>query len=400
METIQTNPLISKHTVEFIFEAAHIQRWNEFIRPSIGFTELDKQAHKAIIAFILMGSEEGVDEERLIRGFIFEFLARTLLTDIKPPIYKRLLNTHSKEIYAWTIKELTEKVPELANFFGAELGEYYLSNTPSKEHDILRAAHYLASKWEFKTIAPQNSEVYGFEETKKALENELEEHYSLIGVQKMALGQKSGLLVDLLGRLRFQKRWTSTPRIPETSVMGHMLITALLSYFSVCMIDGACKARRINAFFGGLFHDLPEVLTRDIISPIKRSVSGLDDILKEIELRLIEEELLPIAPQSIKERLKYLVIDEFANKVTLDGKTTSLRDINELNERYNEDIYNPIDGSIINACDKLSAYFEAALSIKHGIKSEHLLGAVSSLKAKNSELNILSVDFGRMYAIY
>ena len=82
---MQTN-LLSSQTIDFIFEAAHIQRWNEFIRPSIGFTELDKQSHKALIAFILMGEEDGVDEERLIKGFLFEFFARTLLTDIIPPL--------------------------------------------------------------------------------------------------------------------------------------------------------------------------------------------------------------------------------------------------------------------------------------------------------------------------
>ncbi|MGZ7169402.1 MAG: HD domain-containing protein [Halobacteriota archaeon] len=31
-----------------------------------------------------------------------------------------------------------------------------------------------------------------------------------------------------------------------------------------------CYRRRFHNFFGGLFHDLPEALTRDIISPVKR----------------------------------------------------------------------------------------------------------------------------------
>lgn len=36
---------LPRDLIEFIFEAAHIQRWNDHIRPQ-GFTELDKQAHK------------------------------------------------------------------------------------------------------------------------------------------------------------------------------------------------------------------------------------------------------------------------------------------------------------------------------------------------------------------
>ena len=42
-------------------------------------------------------------------------------------------------------------------------------------------------------------------------------------------------------------------------------------------------------FLCGLFHDLPEVLTRDIISPVKRSVPGLDELIKKIEERLVTE---------------------------------------------------------------------------------------------------------------
>ena len=40
--------MLNKVFVEFLYEAAHIQRWNDHIRPN-GFTELDKQAHKMMI---------------------------------------------------------------------------------------------------------------------------------------------------------------------------------------------------------------------------------------------------------------------------------------------------------------------------------------------------------------
>ena len=279
--------------------------------------------------------------------------------------------------------------------------EYLFSNDKTSiEKKILKAAHYLSSRYELNVISPQNANIYGFEETKQALEAELEEHYSLVSVQKVALKQKANALIELLGRLRFQKRWTSTPRTPETSVMGHMLLTATLSFLSLKMIPSSCNTRLINAFFGGLFHDLPEVLTRDIISPIKRNVEGLDELIKEIELTLIEEELLPICPQALRQRLKYIVIDEFADKITKDGKAIHLSDANELNEKYNDDAYDPIDGSVINACDKISAYFEACISVRHGIKSEHLVGAIAQAKNKNRSLNIQGIDYGLIYTTY
>ena len=44
--------ILSKNFIEVLYEAAHIQRWNDHIRPQ-GFTELDKQAHKMVILYVL-----------------------------------------------------------------------------------------------------------------------------------------------------------------------------------------------------------------------------------------------------------------------------------------------------------------------------------------------------------
>lgn len=150
------------------------------------------------------------------------------------------------------------------------------------EKKLLRAAHYLATQWEFGIIYHFNQGIYGVEETKAAIESEIEDHYDLAGVQKLSLKGKTSKFVDLVGQLRFQKRWAQSPRVPETSVMGHVLIVAALAYFCAVKMQ-ASDERIVNDFLCGLFHDLPEVLTRDIISPIKRSIQGLDDLIKDIE---------------------------------------------------------------------------------------------------------------------
>ena len=49
-----------------------------------------------------------------------------------------------------------------------------------------------------------------------------------------------------------------------------------------------CEKRCYNNFFSSLFHDLPEILTKDIISPVKSSVEGLEDIIKEFEKKQVE----------------------------------------------------------------------------------------------------------------
>ena len=74
-------------------------------------------------------------------------------------------------------------------------------------------------------------------------------------------------------------------------------------------------------FFTALFHDLPEALTRDIISPVKYSVDELSEIIAEYEVAKIEDDILPNIPINIQEEFSYIlgiskgIKEEFANKV-------------------------------------------------------------------------------------
>jgi len=201
--------------------------------------------------------------------------------------------------------------------------------------------------------------------------------------------------VDISGRLRFQKRWAQTPRIPNTSVLGHMLIVAFLGYFYSLNIN-ACNKQIENNFFCALFHDLPEALTRDIISPVKYSVSGLDDIISEFEIRKIEDEILPLVPLSFKDEFRYILglfngkKDEFSDKIK-EGK--EIKEVENILQ-YNEDRYSPIDGKALKACDRIAAFIEATLSISYGVKSKELVKGKTQIEKKlKNQANINGVDF-------
>ncbi len=392
--------MITKPLLKLIYQAAHIQRWNDHLRPHKGFTELDKQAHKMLFAYVIGRCEEDrgnqVNWRALIEGGMFEFLHRILLTDIKPPIYHRLMSESGTELNNWVLNELKERLEPIEGGFFGRFSDYMLmpGNT-AFERKILRAAHYLATNWEFGLIYNLNKGIYGVEETKERIENELEDHYDLLGVQKIDLHRKTHKFLDLVGQLRFQQRWAQSPRVPETSVLGHMLIVAMLSY--LCSVQlGACDRRIYNNFFAGLFHDLPEVLTRDIVSPVKRSVQGLEQIIKEIESRQIEERILPLLPASWHQELKYFIEDEFASKVQINDRTEVVTS-EAINQFHNLDCFNPVDGELIRACDHLAAYMEAHLSLSHGIKSPHLEQGLADLSRLYRGSSLAGVSFGNLY---
>lgn len=393
--------MIRKGLIDRLYEAASIQRWNDHVRP-VEFTELDKQAHKMIIAYVVGKMEEyerqaAVDWRLLIEGGIFEFLQRVILTDIKPPVFHTLMSEKGNELNELVLKKLQDDIHPIKGDFRAKFHRYLFDKDYSRlEKRLLRAAHYLATNWEFQIIYNTAPFVYGIERTKEEIENQIEDHYDLIAVQKISLRKKSFGFVDLCGQLRFQQRWAQSPRVPKTSVLGHMLIVAMMSYF--CSVEiNACDRRIHNNYFAGLLHDLPEVLTRDIVSPVKSSVEGLDEIIKAYERLQLDERILPLLPESLRHEINYFLEEEFDNKVVEDGKVKKGISSEEMGARYNEDRYSPVDGVIIKGCDKLAAFIEAALSIHHGIQSQPLVEGKRYMYERYKGAVIGGIDFGQIF---
>ncbi|MCD6481948.1 MAG: HD domain-containing protein [Thermoplasmata archaeon] len=375
--------MLSKEIIEKVYAAACMQRWNDHIRP-VELTELDKQAHKMIIAYIIAKFEEergnSINWMQIIEGDIFEFLYRVTITDIKPPIFHKIMKEHREKINEWVIERIKNDIPDIQEINGGKFFEKFReyfkkqdSFTP--ERKILRAAHYLATNWEFRIIYNTSPYIYGIDKTKEEIENAIEDHYDLIGVQQILLGKRTFGFIDLCGQLRFQQRWSHTPRIPRTSVLGHLLVVAIMTYFASLGVKDIEEEQIRKNFFGALFHDLPEILTRDIISPIKNEVGDgyLKKIIKKIEKNQIEEKLLPLLPSSWHQEI-----------------------VNYIDSKEN---YKPPHKDLIEICDKLSAFVEASLSLQHGIKSEDLENGLQELhnKYKDYKIEDCEVDFGRLF---
>jgi putative hydrolase of HD superfamily len=174
-------------------------------------------------------------------------------------------------------------------------------------------------------------------------------------------------------------------------------MVACFSYF-FALENGACPKRLYNSFFGGLFHDLPEAVTRDIISPLKKSSEELEKLLKLIEFELAESEIYPLIEDNWIDEIKYYTVNEFNNKITdNDGKIKESVSINDLNKKYNIDLYNPYDGESVRAADQLSAFLEAWYSVNAGIRSESLVNAANNIREIYSGKILGKISFSTIY---
>lgn len=404
--------MITRTLIEQIFSAASMERWNDHPRPAT-FTELGKQAHKMVMAWVIARRESEVralpvDWTALVEGGIFEFLHRVVLTDIKPPVFHRLMQDRKQreKLNRWVADRLAFDLESLSPSFAGRFRDYILAGEGSTlERKSLRAAHYLATKWEFDFIYhwSDSKSMYGIERTREEIARQINEHRDLRAVDEMLAARElpdrdMGLwgFCSLVGQLGFQKRWAQTPRIPQTSVLGHLLFVAVLSYFISLEVE-ACPRRSYNNFFGGLFHDLPEVLTRDIISPVKNSVEGLDDLIRQYEKQAMEERILPLLPSPWWRDIIYFTSNEFENKVRLgSGREPSVIP-GDIPREYNRDDFDPMDGRVIEACDKLAAYIEASLSIRAGISSQALSDGKRNLYSRFGRLVISGFPVGQLF---
>lgn len=347
----------------YLFDSANMHRWNDHLR-TLDLTELDKQAHKAAIAWVLGRYEEDagnpVDWPTVISHTLYSFIQRVALTDLKPQVFHRIVAEKTPEVNAYVLQEFDRNVPAAGPVFRQQLADYLAAPKAAREDAVIRAAHYLATRWEFNTIYDANRSVYGIEDTRREIDAQLDQHKDLVGVRKLMEDKRSFDFVDVVGQLRFQQRWARTPRIPKTTVLGHSLLVADMVYLND--LDRGIGGRQLyDDFYTALFHDLPEVLTKDVITPVKTSVSGLPLLLEGVEHDMMEDRIMPLVPPGWRDDLRYMSYDPFADWPA--GPRVR-------------------DGREIKACDWLGAWMEAHISICYGISSKALRDGEAEIKRK------------------
>jgi len=392
--------MIRKALLLKIFDAAYMQRWNDKVRP-VKLIELDKQAHKMVIAYFLGKFEEktkGFNWIEIIEGGIFELLQRLVITDLKPPIFYKIKQDADKyrRLNEWTYNELKPLISPLGEDFCKRFRNYFLKPERTLNRRILNAAHFYATKWEFNIIERANPKGYEIASIKQSLAEEQKKYSGLKGMVQLKKYVKYRNFIDLCGQLRFQSRWAKLHRIPKTSVMGHSLYVAILSYLFSLEIN-ACERRCVNNYFTGLFHDLPEVLTRDIISPVKRAIDGLSDLIKQYEKEQMEKEVYGLIPKDWHSEIKMFTENEFESIVAID-KLTKKVNSGDISSKYNNNKFNPRDGELVKAADSLSAFIEASAAIRNGSPNQEFQEAKLSFRNSYGKANIAGINFGEIYA--
>lgn len=399
---------MKKNLILKIFEGFSIQRWNDLIRP-FELVEMDKAGEKMVLSYIIGKFEENkgekIDWHWMIYASLFDLLRKIALCDIKAPVQQMLKKEFPEEylrLNEWVLNQysnlMDEKLfSEFSDYVYSKSGTKTIPDDLKKTVRVYEAAHKFATIRELEMISVVN-EKERLADIKTELEEQIQPYLEFEGLQKLMTHQKAFRFLLKIEQLRFQTRWNQTPRIPATSVLGHCFYVAIMTLLLGRESNPKmCRQRVINNFFSALFHDLPESVTRDIISPVKQATDDLPNIVKKIENEIVSKELVPLMENFFVNQIIYYTSDEFSNRIQNEMGIIQKVSYDELNEKYNDEKFQPIDGKLVRICDHLSALMEASISINHGITSEHLevgLEATVNHYKKNQVINGINVyDF-------
>lgn len=377
--------MINKDFILRIFEGFSIQRWNDLARP-FDLVEMDKAGEKAVLSYLIGKYEEAkgvfIDWQWIAYATLFDLLKKIALCDIKAPVQQILKKEFTAEylrLDEWVLQQYKPLIAgddDLFSRFTLYIGQkaktFAMPAASVAASRVYEAAHKYATMRELKMLSLVNERerLYGIE---RQLLCELRSYLDLTGLQMLFAKGKVYELLLKIEQLRFQTRWNQTPRVPRTSVLGHSyFVAAVTLLLSRYMGIVPCPRRMINDFFSALFHDLPEAVTRDIISPVKQATDDLPAIIKRIEDEIVGRELLPLMEDFYKEELLYYTTCEFSSRIKDVNHVMQLVSWEEMNTQYNKDKFEPVDGTLVRLSDHLSALTEADISIKHGIRSYHL----------------------------
>jgi len=143
-----------------------------------------------------------------------------------------------------------------------------------------------------------------------------------------------------LSRMKFIQRWSLMRNVIQENIQEHSLQVAMIAH---------CLAVIRNKYYGGeldpdriaviaLYHDISEVVTGDLPSPIKYFNPDIRDAYKQIEATA-EEQIISLLPEDLYDDYHQLILE--------DGKRKDYK-------------------SIISAADKLSAYIKCLEEINAG----------------------------------
>jgi len=295
-----------------------IKRWNNFPRIE-DVTPLDNTGFVIHVALFLAHLEEKewkiVDKEFIIKKIIFELFNSLILADINSGT-----RDYISQIDPKIIGKLEKKVQtflfwfEWWDFIKEDMKNILENDSKILENKII----YVSKKFAGYQEASINSRVFfntydvPLNQIKEILEKERKQLKSLDYLLDSENYKKYLLHIR---RLSHSMRWAGKQRNYPISVMSHLAIITFISYILWNLENQKWgKIDILDLMLRSIYHDIPEFITWDIITPTKKAIEGFEEILEKVEYKMMDDYFFIYISKEYKNEISKFMLDPFSWK--------------------------------------------------------------------------------------
>lgn len=295
--------------MDSLFKIKSLDRWGGVANGI--FNESEHQALSVIFEYILANECIHNGKEIHLEIFpkisihrIFEkiILCNTKSLDIEAlsrfEIRKEQFDDHINQTMSQRTSELFCK----ETIISQQCIEYRLYRLASKmatllEAYILKESFPIPSDWKKKV---------------KEIKGELKVHRKEFKKEISAISKKYWNFLLRVATLRNNIRWAKCATNVKPSVLSHLFEVAVFAYLIACSRKESEK-KPTEFFFIGAFHDVPEVFTGDIPSPVKDAIPGLRKATEEWENLEMKEKVYSKFPSYMADAIRRIMLEDKSN---------------------------------------------------------------------------------------
>lgn len=345
--------------VDLVTVMFSMRRWNN--KPT--FDSISEASNSGFVLHVahLLGMEEiangnNVDMKKVITRIILKDMPKCIISDISLSTKNAIQSLSPlawNRMYNSSIEEVMKNVP---NHLKDQFEDAMInSRDDSLEGKIVNAADLYAAFTEAEINMRFFPEYFRepFETIKKNM-NEID----IESFKYILQNKKMQTYLSQIRTLIFSIRWNQHPRTVPTTVSGHTFFVTFVAYLISTEIE---EVNVLNVLEKAIFHDVPEALTGDIISPTKRRVEGFEAAVEDVESKMVRETLLPLLPDAMANHYTPLMLKPFEGG---------------------------IEGKIAKAADVMGSLIECKMEIQNGMNISFFKRGYESLKTQLENMNL------------
>lgn len=294
----------------------NITRWSNFPRIE-DISPLDNSGYVIHIALFLSHLEEKhtnikIDKEYIIKKILFELFQSLIISDINSWTRNYISSIDSK-----VLEKINKKVIKYilsfqwGDFIREDLKDVLYAKNKKIENDIIQ----VSKKYAWYNEALVNSKVYLFtyDLVLEEMNNFLDNHKKkLISLKILLENDDYKKYLSHIRRLSYCRRWLWTNRNYNVSVMSHLVLVTFISYILWNIENQNWWNYDIyKMILKSLYHDIPEAITWDIITPTKKSVDWFREILEKVELKMLNDYFFIYIDEEYREKIEKILLEPF-----------------------------------------------------------------------------------------